>query len=207
MCKGLTALPATCLKSAKDIKHRIENLLQNTDFLSDLKAPKKKKPVVKRENPIDIEKWKSSFNNVINNEVGLAAFKAFLKSEFSQENIAFWMACEEYKKTSADKMAAKAKQIFDQYVEMDSPGEVNLDSATREETRSNLLSPDVTCFDEAQSKIVTLMETDSYRRFLKSKLFLKLSEHSWKLLWPRQGSKEGPDRQQPSPALLCMIDW
>ena len=56
--------------------------------------------------------------------VGLAAFKAFLKSEFSQENIAFWMACEEYKKTSADKMAAKAKQIFDQYVEMDSPGEV-----------------------------------------------------------------------------------
>lgn len=54
--------------------------------------------------------------------------------------------------------------------------QVNLDSATREETRKNLQSPDVTCFDEAQSKIVNLMEKDSYRRFLKSKLFLELSQ-------------------------------
>lgn len=57
---------------------------------------------------------------------GQAAFTAFLKSEFSQENIEFWRACEDYKKTSAEKMATKAKQIFDQYVEMDSPNEVNI---------------------------------------------------------------------------------
>lgn len=55
--------------------------------------------------------------------------------------------------------------------------QVNLDSATREETRKNLLNPDVACFDEAQSKIVNLMEKDSYRRFLKSKLFLELSQN------------------------------
>lgn len=126
--------------------------------------------------PVDVEKWKSSFSNVINDKAGQATFTAFLKSEFSQENIEFWLACEEYKKTSPDKMPAKAKQIFDQYVDMDSPSEVNLDSATREETRRNLSAPDVTCFDEAQSKIVTLMEKDSYRRFLKSKLFLELCQ-------------------------------
>lgn len=57
---------------------------------------------------------------------GQTAFTAFLKSEFSQENIEFWRACEDYKKTSAEKMATKAKQIFDQYVEMDSPNEVNI---------------------------------------------------------------------------------
>lgn len=57
---------------------------------------------------------------------GQTAFTAFLKSEFSQENIEFWRACEDYKKTSAEKMATKAKQIFDQYVEMDSANEVNI---------------------------------------------------------------------------------
>ncbi|XP_076134742.1 regulator of G-protein signaling 4 [Alosa pseudoharengus] len=176
MCKGLAALPATCLKSAKDIKHRIGFLLQKPDPPPDQKALKEKAPEVKCVESVDVEKWKSSFNNVINNEAGQAAFTAFLKSEFSEENIQFWSACEDYKKTSADKRPVKASQIFNQYVEMDSPNEVNLDSATREKTRRNLLSADVTCFDEAQSKIIHLMEKDSYRRFLKSKLFLELSQ-------------------------------
>ncbi|XP_063056250.1 regulator of G-protein signaling 4 [Engraulis encrasicolus] len=179
MCKGLAALPATCLKSAKDIKHRIGFLLHKTDPPPDQKAVKEKEKeqvaVVKRIDPVDVDKWKSSFTNVINNKVGQATFTAFLKSEFSQENIEFWLACEEYKKTSPEKMPAKAKQIFDLFVDTDSPCEVNLDSATREETRKNLSAPNVTCFDEAQSKIETLMEKDSYRRFLKSKLFLELS--------------------------------
>jgi len=170
-------LPATCLKSAKDIKHRIGFLLHKTDPPPDQKTAteKEKVAVVKRIDAVDVDKWKSSFTNVINNKVGQATFTAFLKSEFSQENIEFWLACEEYKKTSSEKMPAKAKQIFDHYVDMDSPCEVNLDSATREETRRNLSAPNVTCFDEAQTKIVTLMEKDSYRRFLKSKLFLELS--------------------------------
>lgn len=54
---------------------------------------------------------------------GRKAFSAFLRSEYSQENIEFWKACEEFKQTS-DKMNLKAKKIFEQYVEADSPNEV-----------------------------------------------------------------------------------
>ncbi|KAK3557581.1 hypothetical protein QTP70_030508 [Hemibagrus guttatus] len=178
MCKGLAALPATCLKSAKDIKHKIGFLLQKAEPLQEQKPVKEKEKaaVEKSSAPIDTEKWKTSFNNLINHDVGRAAFTAFLKSEFSQENIEFWAACEDFKRTPVLQVQAKAKQIFKQYVDVDSPNEVNLDSATREETRRNLEMSDVTCFDEAQNKIFTLMEKDSYRRFLKSKLFLDLCQ-------------------------------
>ncbi|XP_042614396.1 regulator of G-protein signaling 4-like [Cyprinus carpio] len=179
MCKGLAALPATCLKSAKDIKHKIGFLLQKPDPPQDqktLKEKEKEKVTVVNRVPIaEIEKWKTSFNNLIKNEDGLKAFASFLQSEYSQENIEFWDACEDFKQTSVDKMNVKARKIFERYVEVDSSSEVNLDSATRELTRKNLERCDSSCFEEAQSKIFTLMEKDSYRRFLKSKLFLELS--------------------------------
>lgn len=177
MCKGLAALPATCLKSAKDIKHKIGFLLQKEPNQEQKQTKEKDKSVpAKSPAPVDTEKWKTSFSNLISSDVGRAAFAAFLKSEFSQENIEFWVACEDFKKTPLEQMPAKAKKIFQQYVDADSPNEVNLDSSTREETRRNLEKSDASCFEEAQSKIFTLMEKDSYRRFLKSKLFLDLSE-------------------------------
>lgn len=52
--------------------------------------------------------------------------------------------------------------------------QVNLDSCTREKTSHNMLEPTLSCFDEAQRKIFTLMEKDSYRRFLKSPYYLDL---------------------------------
>ncbi|KAI1892139.1 hypothetical protein AGOR_G00150900 [Albula goreensis] len=129
----------------------------------------------RRINPADLLKCSESLEHLLNNDVGLTAFAAFLKSEFSQENIEFWMACEKYKKTASPKeVAAKAMEIYDQYVAAESPNEVNLDSATREETKRNLETPSLSSFDEAQRKIFLLMEKDSYKRFLKSRLFQEM---------------------------------
>lgn len=55
---------------------------------------------------------------------GRTVFTSFLKSEFSEENMDFWVACEDYKKTSPSKRASQAKQIYQQYVEADAPREV-----------------------------------------------------------------------------------
>lgn len=56
---------------------------------------------------------------------GLAAFRAFLKTEFSEENLEFWLACEEYKKIkSQSKMVSKAKKIFAEYIAIQSCKEV-----------------------------------------------------------------------------------
>lgn len=53
-------------------------------------------------------------------------FRLFLQREFSEENIEFWLACEEYKKlSSAAKQLPKAKQIYNEYVAVQAPKEVN----------------------------------------------------------------------------------
>ncbi|KAH0618316.1 hypothetical protein JD844_017401 [Phrynosoma platyrhinos] len=56
---------------------------------------------------------------------GLDAFRAFLKSEFSEENIEFWLACEDFKKTkSAAKIVSKAQKIYSEFIQADAPKEV-----------------------------------------------------------------------------------
>ena len=55
---------------------------------------------------------------------GRQVFTCFLRSEFSEENIEFLNACKDFKQSPPEKMAAKAKLIFDQYVETDSPKQV-----------------------------------------------------------------------------------
>lgn len=182
MCKGLATLPATCLKSAKDIKHKISFLLQKPEpQAADQKQMKEKTAAAaaaaKRvPTAAEVEKWKESFSHVMNSETGRTVFTSFLKSEFSEENIDFWLACEDYKKSTTSKLATRAKQIYQQYVEADSPNEVNLDAATREETRQNMENACPSCFNEAQKMIYILMEKDSYRRFLNSKLIQDLSQ-------------------------------
>ncbi|XP_078500219.1 regulator of G-protein signaling 4 [Lissotriton helveticus] len=179
MCKGLAgvaALPATCLKSAKDMKHRLGFLLQKTEPCDQVSCSKKDKAAQSQKlSQEEVKKWSQGLENLITHESGLSAFKAFLQSEYSEENIEFWIACEDYKKIkSAAKLTSKARKIYDDFISVHATKEVNLDSYTREETSQNLLEPTTSCFDTAQHKIFILMEKDSYRRFLKSRFYLDL---------------------------------
>lgn len=57
---------------------------------------------------------------------GLATFRTFLKSEYSDENIEFWLTCEDYKKIkSSFRMSSRAKKIYEQFIKAESPKEVN----------------------------------------------------------------------------------
>lgn len=57
---------------------------------------------------------------------GLYAFRAFLTSEFSEENIAFYLACEDLKKTkSAAKLPSKAERIYNEFIGTEAPREVS----------------------------------------------------------------------------------
>nr|XP_017504256.2 regulator of G-protein signaling 3 isoform X7 [Manis javanica] len=120
-------------------------------------------------------KWGESLEKLLLHKYGLAVFQAFLRTEFSEENLEFWLACEDFKKVkSQSKMAAKAKKIFAEYIAIQACKEVNLDSYTREHTKDNLQSVTRGCFDLAQKRIFGLMEKDSYPRFLRSDLYLDL---------------------------------
>lgn len=48
-----------------------------------------------------------------------------MKSEFSDENIEFWLVCEDYKKIkSSYRMSSRAKKIFKRYIQAEAAREV-----------------------------------------------------------------------------------
>ncbi|KAM4896008.1 regulator of G-protein signaling 18 isoform 2-T2 [Sylvia borin] len=125
--------------------------------------------------PEEAAKWGESFGKLLSEKAGLDAFTKFLKTEFSEENIEFWMACEDYKKSeSADELLPKAKTIFKTFIQKDAPKEVNLDFHTKEVTSQSIGRPLRSTFDAAQSTVYRLMEQDSYPRFLASALYRSL---------------------------------
>lgn len=56
--------------------------------------------------------------------------------------------------------------------------QVNIDHETREITRKNLSGATSACFNEAQAKTRTLMEKDSYPRFLKSASYQDMTKQA-----------------------------
>lgn len=52
---------------------------------------------------------------------GLLAFQDFLRSEYSEENLKFWLACEGYKGAPSK---TKASSICSQFINPDAPQEV-----------------------------------------------------------------------------------
>ncbi|XP_048474020.1 regulator of G-protein signaling 8-like [Rhincodon typus] len=118
------------------------------------------------------------FEKLLADKRGVAAFRAFLRSEFSEENIDFWLACEDYKNTkTSSKLVFKAQKIYDEFVKVQAPKEVNLDSLTRKIVTRNLANPNNSCFQVAQERTYTLMEKDSFPRFLKSNLSFNLLKY------------------------------
>jgi hypothetical protein len=105
---------------------------------------------------------------------GIALFRGFLKTEFSDENIEFWLECEDYKFSKDIKRQTKSKKIYSDFIAIGSPKEVNLDIEIRTLTAQNILNPTNETFDRAQKRIQALMEKDSYPRFLESDLYKNL---------------------------------
>ncbi|KAK4001948.1 hypothetical protein OUZ56_003811 [Daphnia magna] len=138
--------------------------------------------------PADAQKWAESFTALLSSKHGSSLYHSFLRGEFSNENLEFWLAVEDYKHSTKPKdMAAKAQQIYKDFltVQASKKQQVNLDAETRAMTLANVQSdsPDQHAFDQAQRKIQHMMERDSYQRFLKSDLFLQVvNAKNWKRL-------------------------
>lgn len=157
---------------AKELKTRLGSLLHKSDS-SKVQGSRKQG---KEGSFSDVLKWGESFDVLLSSPSGVAAFHAFLKTEFSQENLEFWLACEDFKKIqSSAKLEAQARRIFQEFVRCEAPKEVNLDHETRELTRAGLQVAPRTCFDMAQAKTRMLMEKDSYPRFLRSSAYRDLA--------------------------------
>ncbi|KAA0723876.1 Regulator of G-protein signaling 20 [Triplophysa tibetana] len=107
----------------------------------------------------EVQTWSESFEKLIKSPAGRAHFQQFLKFEFSEENMLFWLACEELKKET-NRTTVEQK--------------VSLDSQAREQISSKMQDPSSCTFDEAQLQIHTLMQRDSYPRYINSSTYTDL---------------------------------
>jgi len=125
----------------------------------------------------EIRAWADSFDKLIYCSWGRSVFRDFLKREYSEENILFWLACEDLKNEDTTiKIEEKARLIYEDFISILSPKEVSLDSKVREVINKNMLKPTKETFEEAQLQIYTLMKRDSYPRFLNSPMYRKLAQ-------------------------------
>ncbi|XP_076840976.1 regulator of G-protein signaling 20 isoform X2 [Brachyhypopomus gauderio] len=123
----------------------------------------------------DICMWGQSFDKLMRCPAGRGAFRQFLRTEFSEENMLFWLACEEFhKETNKGAIEEKARLIYEDYISILSPKEVSLDSRVRDVINRNMLEPTSHTFDDAQLQIYTLMQRDSYPRFMNSPVYKNL---------------------------------
>ncbi|XP_034041098.1 regulator of G-protein signaling 17 [Thalassophryne amazonica] len=119
--------------------------------------------------------WARSFELMLRSLEGQEIFREFLRSEYSEDNLLFWLACEDLKKeTSPSVVDEKARIIYEDYVSILSPKEVSLDSRVREGINQSLVAPSNLMYEEAQLQIYTLMHRDSFPRFLNSTFYRDL---------------------------------
>ncbi|DAA15474.1 TPA: regulator of G-protein signaling 16-like [Bos taurus] len=103
MCRTLAAFPTSCLERAKEFKTRLGIFLHKSELGSDTGSVGKfewgsKHSKEGKNFSEDVLGWKESFDLLLSSKNGVAPFDAFLKTEFSEENLEFWLACEEFKK-------------------------------------------------------------------------------------------------------------
>lgn len=75
--------------------------------------------------PEEIQMWSQSFEKLMKNPAGRNVFREFLRTEYSEENMLFWLACEDLKKEHNKKVVdEKARSIYEDYISILSPKEV-----------------------------------------------------------------------------------
>ncbi|XP_072412848.1 regulator of G-protein signaling 19 isoform X2 [Chiloscyllium punctatum] len=127
----------------------------------------------------DVRSWAQSFDKLMKTPSGRNVFREFLRTEYSEENMLFWLACEDLK-NEANKSAIeeKARMIYEDFISILSPKEVSLDSRVRDVINKKMAEPSTQTFDDAQLQIYTLMHRDSYPRFLNSSIYKSLFQRS-----------------------------
>lgn len=161
---------------AKDMKEKFAMLRWHASDASPA-ASKDAKSSQSKPTADSATSWSKSLDNLLTDKCGLELFREFLRSEYSEENLEFWIACEEYRTMRDERQVVpQAQKIFTDFVAIQAPREINLDSKTREATATRMSSPDRSTFEIAQKRIQALMEKDSYPRFLRSDVYRRQLE-------------------------------
>ncbi|KAG8011412.1 Regulator of G-protein signaling 6, partial [Nibea albiflora] len=121
-----------------------------------------------------VKKWGFSLEEALKDPAGQELFLKFLESEFSSENLRFWLAVQDLKRMPQQDVSQRAQDIWAEFLAEGAPSSINLDSHSYERTSQNLKDPGRYSYEDAQDHIYKLMKSDSYARFLRSNVYQDL---------------------------------
>uniref|UniRef100_A0A4W3IFE4 RGS domain-containing protein n=1 Tax=Callorhinchus milii TaxID=7868 RepID=A0A4W3IFE4_CALMI len=74
----------------------------------------------------EVHAWGHSFDKLMKTPAGRNVFREFLRTEYSEENMLFWLACEDLKNEVIKKVIEeKVRMIYEDYISILSPKEVS----------------------------------------------------------------------------------
>ncbi|KAF4106232.1 hypothetical protein G5714_012222 [Onychostoma macrolepis] len=149
-----------------------------------------------------VKRWGFCFDEVLKDPVGREQFLKFLESEFSSENLRFWLAVQELKKRPIREVPTRVQEIWEEFLAPGAPSAINVDSKSYDKTTQNVKDPGRYAFEDAQEHIYKLMKSDSYSRFIRSSAYQEMLQAKKKLFLfsftEKQESFLGSESQMPS---------
>jgi len=124
-----------------------------------------------------VRRWAISLEDIIMDPLGVQELLAYMKKEYSHENLRFWLAVQELKRGpgSDTKIKKKVKEIFDEFLSKGAKAEINIDGKTMEETRIAMKTPSRYTYDKAADHVyLLLLKKDCYPRFIRSEHYKNL---------------------------------
>jgi hypothetical protein len=123
---------------------------------------------------VKLARYEISLQALINHDEGRKCFTKYLESEFSAENINFWIAARDYAGIQ-DEVQRKTigTQIFNRYLAANAPEQVNINSHNRSEVEAGIAKAEFTSdlFVGSAADVFSLMASDSFKRFKQGDLF------------------------------------
>ncbi|XP_060165468.1 regulator of G-protein signaling 7 isoform X3 [Globicephala melas] len=129
-----------------------------------------------------VKRWGFGMDEALKDPVGREQFLKFLESEFSSENLRFWLAVEDLKKRPMREVPSRVQEIWQEFLAPGAPSAINLDSKSYDKTTQNVKEPGRYTFEDAQEHIYKLMKSDSYPRFIRSSAYQELLQAKKKFI-------------------------
>uniref|UniRef100_A0A2A4K0F3 RGS domain-containing protein n=1 Tax=Heliothis virescens TaxID=7102 RepID=A0A2A4K0F3_HELVI len=132
-------------------------------------------PLVEVPNEKRVQRWAVSIEELVSDPTGLQEFTSFLRKEYSHENIRFWLAVMDLRRSSTKQIPKKLEDIYEEFLKPGAPCEINIDGATAERVTEGLRSGSRYALDHAADHVYgLLLKKDCYPRFVRSDHYQRL---------------------------------
>ncbi|XP_053625397.1 uncharacterized protein LOC128683620 isoform X2 [Plodia interpunctella] len=132
-------------------------------------------PIVEVPSEKRVQRWALSIEELVSDPTGLQEFTSFLRKEYSHENIRFWLAVMDLRRSSTKQIPKKLEEIYEEFLKPGAPCEINIDGATAERVAEGIKSGSRYALDHAAEHVYNLLlKKDCYPRFVRSDHFQRL---------------------------------